>query len=229
MTFKQIRDQVIFTLGLQDDTTFSESGYVNELIFQAITDILAMTRPNMRVIDMTLQPNTPVHDMSQTVIALNDLSTIDGMFLDRFTREDITVMQKMSPGTWGYAWDEPLLFVSPLVSEPTVIKAYGVFRPQPMVADDDTPSNVNFGGLAPEFHPAIVIYALWKAAEYVEHESSGYGEKWHVQYSGADGNGGELARIRRIMAKRVTAQANNQRSLARNLGVPSNSLSYIGG
>jgi hypothetical protein len=230
MTRKQIFDQIVNTLGLQDDTTFNESDFVNQLIYQAVTDILANCRPNMRVMDLTIQPDTPVHDMSSQVIAISDiaLNTDRGeYFLDRFTREDITEAQQY--GAKGYCYDEPMLWISPIVAEPTVIRAYGVFRPLQMLSDTDSPADVRYGGLADEFHPAIVIYCLWKAAEYVEHESSGYGEKWHLQYMGPDGNSGELGRIRKVMSKRVTAQANNSRSLAKNLGVPSNSLTYIGG
>ena len=38
----------------------------------------------------------------------------------------------------------------------------------------------------------------------MQHEASGNGEKWRIQYEGQDGIGGEIAKIKRILAKRVT-------------------------
>ena len=48
MTSDELADRIKYTLGLQDDTTFSETDYVNDLIFEAITDIVASTRPATR-------------------------------------------------------------------------------------------------------------------------------------------------------------------------------------
>ena len=72
------------------------------------------------------------------------------------------------------------------------------------------------------------MYGLWKGGEYVQHEGSGQGEKWRMQYEGQDGTEGELARIKRIISKRVTPMAAGRRALTRNLAPLSDSGSYIG-
>src|SRR4030095_5868893 len=108
------------------------------------------------------------------------------------------------------------------------VKAYGIFRPAPLVQDTDDPANANFGGLPPEFHPAIINYACWKAAEYTQHEQSAMGEKWRIAYEGKDGTEGDIARIKRILTKRVTPQAARRRDLTGNLGALSESGSYMG-
>ena len=59
-----------------------------------------------------------------------------------------------------------------------------------MTGDTDDLSNPTFGGLAEEFQPAVLNYALWKAGEYVQHEESGGGEKWRIAYEGQDGQAG---------------------------------------
>jgi hypothetical protein len=110
----------------------------------------------------------------------------------------------------------------------SVINAYGVFRPTPLVADTDDTAGASTGGLNPEFHEAIVLYALWKMGEYVQHEGSGQGERWRIQYEGQDGTEGEIARIKRTLAKRVTPQAARRRDLTGNLGELTDSGSYIG-
>ena len=238
MTRKQIADRVAFTLGLQDDTTFSESGYILDLIYEGIQDISARTRPYTRVINLILTANTAVHDMSTQVISLLDLE--DGFgFLDRYSREDITNMQK--GGVWfaapqdgfssmrGFCYEEPLLWISPIPTETATIKAYGVFRPLKMTSDTDTPADPTKGGLADEFHPTIVTYCLWKAGEYMQHEASGNGEKWRIQYEGAQGEAGELAKIKRILTKRATPAGTRRRNMLRSVGSVPDIGYYTGG
>lgn len=226
MTYKQISDRVLQILGMQDDTTAPEIGYVQDLIHEGITDIAARTRAGARVINLTLTANTPVHDMSGAIIALLDLQ--DGsVILDRSTREDI--LFKQAVGHSGYAYEEPLLWISPIPTTTKVIKAYGVFRPQRMTDPGHSPSGTQYGNLAEEFHPAIVTYCLWKAAEYTEHEQSGGGERWRMQYEGQEGTGGEIARIKRILTKRVTPKGTRRRDPTGQVGSLADSLYYLGG
>jgi hypothetical protein len=226
MTYKQLTDRVLHTLGMQEDTTAPEKPYVQDLIFEGICDLSARTRAGVRVINLNLTANVAVHDMSTAIIALLDLEDGSG-FLDRYTREDIVTQQKASYR--GYAYEEPLLWISPVPTQAKVIKAYGVFRPTRMTADDHTPSTPQFGNLADEFHPTVVTYALWKAGEYTEHEQSGGGERWRVQYEGQNGDGGELAKIRRILTKRVTPKGMRRRDPTGQTGALNEASYYLGG
>jgi hypothetical protein len=54
------------------------------------------------------------------------------------------------------------------------------------------------------------------------------GERWRILYEGKDGTEGDIARIKRILAKRVTPQASRRRDLSHNLGSLSLSGDYIG-
>lgn len=217
MTRKQLADRIVYTLGMQDDTTFPESQYVLDLIFEGIVDISARTRVNVRAINLTVTPSTEEHDLSSTVIALLTIKGTDGEDLDRFTREDIGRAQRL--GQRGYAWKEKMLWLSPISSQPVELRAYGVFRPQQMLQDSDSPSHPDYGGLAGEFHPTIVTYCLWKGGEYVQHEASGNGEKWRVQYEGQDGLSGEISKIKRIANKRATVSGPRRRNPLRTVGV----------
>jgi hypothetical protein len=143
-------------------------------------------------------------------------------FLMRLSREDVVAAQ--ASGAPGFAYEEPLLWLSPVSEDATILNAYGVFRPDPLTGDLDDPQMERYGGLAPEFHPAIVNYGLWKAGEYTHHEASALGEKWRLSYEGKDGTEGDIAKIKRILAKRVTPQASRRRDLTGNLG----SLGVIG-
>jgi hypothetical protein len=227
VTNAEIRERVIRALGLQVDTSQPELGLVDGWVYEGIIDMLARTRPNTRVINLVMQPGVAVHDMSQSVISLLDVEDSEG-FLDRFTREDVVSLQKTHGR--GYAYEEPLLWVSPpAAAEPKTIKAYGVLRPGKMTGDSDTPANPAFGGLAPEFHPYIVTYALWKGGEYTEHEGSGLGEKWRVQYEGQEKDKGELGVMKRILLKRVTPKGMRRRDPTHGTDALSESGSYLGG
>jgi len=226
MTYKQLTDRVLQVLGMQEDTTAPEKGHVQDLIYEGITDIVARTRAGTRVINLTLTANTPVHDMSTSIIALYDIED-EGGFLDRLSREDIVSHQRQ--GYRGYAYSEPLLWVSPTPSAQKVIKAYGVFRPQRMTDDAHTPAATQYGGLADEFHPTIVTYALWKGAEFTEHEQSGGGERWRIQYEGQNGEAGEIAKIKAILNKRVTPKGTRRRDPTGQVGALNDSAYYRGG
>jgi hypothetical protein len=226
MNYKQISDRVIAVLGLQDDTDAPELALVQDWVFEGIGDIAARTRAGTRVINLKLTADTPVHDMSNVIISLLDLEDSYG-FLPRLTRQDAVTAQGRLER--GYAYEEPLLWFSPVPTEEMFFKAYGVFRPQRMMLDTDTPATPQFGNLAPEFHPTIVTYALWKGGEYTEHEQSGGGERWRVQYEGQDGRGGEISKIKAILSKRVTPAGARRRYPVGQVGGLSGPLSYLGG
>lgn len=225
MNFGQLQERVVFTLGMQETSSVDEGDLVRQFLNEGVIDILTRTRPYTRCIDLKLYAGVQIHDMTGTIIGLLDLVHPAYGFLPRLSREDAVNAQ--SQGVPGFAYEEPLLWVSPIPDQDLFIDAYGVFRPAPLVADADDPSVENFGGLQVEFHPAIVNYALWKAGEYTHHDLSQLGERWRILYEGKDGTEGDIARIKRILAKRVTPQAARKRDLSHNLGTLSLSGDYI--
>jgi hypothetical protein len=227
MNFGVMIDRVKYTMGMQEIVSHDEIVFIKQYLNEGLLDVIVRTRPYTRVITLTLTANTAIHDMSTDILALVDVQDPTGNFLERMTREDITIAQRN--GVPGFAYEEPLLWVSPVYNSDTQIKAYGIFRPSSLTQDSDDPSSPTFGGLAPEFHPAIINYACWKAGEYTEHEQSQMGEKWRVAYEGRDGTEGDIARIKRILVKRVTPRGYPRRDLTHNLGAVGSSLDYIGG
>ena len=227
MNFRQMIDRVKYTLGMQEVTSHNEIDMVKAYLNEGVLDVIVRTRPYTRVITLTLTANTPVHDMSTDILALLDIEHPSAGFLMRLSREDAVTSQRS--GSPGFAYEEPLLWVSPVPTTDMQIKAYGIFRPSPMSNDGDDCSLVSFGGLAPEFHPAVTNYACWKGAEYTQHEQSAMGEKWRIAYEGKDGTEGDISRIKRILTKRVTPQGYRRRDLTGNIGSLSQSGSYMGG
>jgi hypothetical protein len=227
MNFKQMTDRVKYTLGAEEITGNDEVALIKQFLNDGVINVLTRTRPYTRCIDLVLTPGTKIHDMSSEILALVDIQDSEGIFLQRCSREDITRLQR--EGNSGYAYEEPLFWISPVPSAATTVSAFGIFRPSVMAADADDPANPTFGGLNPEFHEALVVYALWKMGEYVQHEGSGQGEKFRSQYEGQDGTEGQIAWIKRVLAKRVTPQMSRRRDLEGNVGVLSPSGDYLGG
>lgn len=227
MNFKAMTDRVKYTMGMQEITSHDEIAFIKAYINEGILDILVRTRPYTRVVNLNLTANTAVHDMSTDIIALLDIEHPSAGFLMRLSREDVTDAQKN--GEPGFAYEEPLLWISPVSGVDATVKAYGVFRPNPLSNDADDCSNPTYGGLAPEFHVAVINYACWKGGEYTQHESSQMGEKWRIAYEGKDETAGDIARIKRILTKRVTPAAARRRDLTGNLGSLGPVTDYIGG
>jgi len=227
MIFGTMIDRVKYTMGMQEIVSHDETAFIKQYLNEGVLDILVRTRPYTRVITMTLTGGVAIHDMSTDILALLDVQDASGEFLQRLTREDATRAQ--ASGSKGFAYEEPLLWVSPVPDTDTQIKAYGIFRPSPMTNDTDDPANPNYGALAPEFHPAVINYGCWKAAEYTQHEQSAMGEKFRIAYEGKDGTEGDIAKIKRIITKRVTPHGYPRRDMAGNIGSLGYSTDYIGG
>ena len=227
MIFGTMIDRVKYTMGMQEIVSHDESVFVKAYLNEGVVDLLVRTRPYTRVITLTLTGGVAIHDMSTDILALLDIQDANGNFLNRMTREDVTDAQ--ASGAPGFAYEEPLLWVSPVPGVDTQVKAYGIFRPTPMSGITDDCANASYGGLAPEFHTAVINYACWKAGEYTQHDQSAMGEKWRIAYEGKDGTEGDIARIKRIISKRVTPHGYPRRDLTGNLGSLGTSLDYIGG
>lgn len=226
MLFGDMVERVQYTLGASEIDHNDEREIIKDYLNEGVVDVIARTRPYSRVINMTASPGVAVHDLASTVIALVDIELPGHGFLDRYSRQGAVDLQ--AAGAYGYAYEEPLLWLSPIFTKPQIIRAYGCFRPQHMTSDSDDLSNPTYGGLAEEFHPAVINYGLWKTGEYVQHQGSAEGEKWRVMYEGQDSFGGDIAKIKRILNKRVTPAYTRRRNLTRNLGSLTPSGNYMG-
>jgi len=216
---------VVHLLGLSTRTANDETIYAKRFVNDGVVDILSRCRPSNQRLNLGLKAGVVVHTLDPVVIALKDILWTDGTFLQRLSREDAMAAQRS--GGRGFAYTEPLLWVSPIVDTDTYVEAHGTFRPTPMTNDDHAPDDMTYGGLAPEFHYAVVNYALWKTADQVQHAGSSFGERWRLLYEGQDGLSGDVMRIKRIVEKRSTPQGTVRRDLTHNLGSMSDSGDYI--
>ena len=199
MTSKQMHDQVVAWLGLQEITVLDEGQLVDDLIYQGTLDLLSRTRCVVRCIELNVTANEDTYTLDHSILSLVDLENgarrkarrnESSLTMPAFTLIRADILQiKPPPGADG------------------TIQVWAVLRPTKMAADADSPSEEQFGAIPEEWHDAIVTYALWKAGDYSDDASSTVGERYRILYEGQDGRGGRLGQIRAETNKRGTAKA----------------------
>jgi hypothetical protein len=216
VTYKQMHDQVMQWLGLQDIASYDESQLAADLLYQGTLDLLSRTRCVVRCVDLNVSADEGEYTLDHSLLTLVDLE--DGA--RRRLRRD------QQSGVYGFTLIRAdLLRIIPTPTEDGFVQVWGVPRPQQMSGDTDSPGDEEFGAIPDEFHDAIVTYALWKAADYADDQGSAQGDYYRVLYEGQDGRGGRLAQIRILVNKRGTARASRAHV---NLSSVSRSGSYTG-
>ena len=229
MTHKQMRDQVVQWLGLQDITSYDETSIVEQQLYQGTLDLLSRTRCVVRCVELRTVEDEPEYTLDHSILALVDVE--DGRRrrlrrgqgygpAERYGTPDSPI------GVYGFTLvRSDVLLITPTPSEDgQLIQVWAVLRPQPMTEDDDDLGDEEFGAIPPEFHDAVVDYALWKCADYADDQTAQNGEYYRVLYEGQDGRGGRLGQVRTLINKRGTARAARANV---NLRSVSDSGSYI--
>ena len=197
MTHKQMRDQVVQWLGLQEITAYDETALVESLLYQGTIDLLSRTRCTARCVQLRVTANQDTYTLDHQILALVDVE--DGA-RPRARRND-------SNGPSFTLIRSDVLQVKPTPDANGTVQVWAVMRPQQMTQDGDSPGSENFGAIPDEYHDAIVTYALWKASDYADDQTAQEGERYRIIYEGQQGNAGRLAQIRSLINKRGTAKA----------------------
>ena len=215
MIFQDMVAQVQANLGLEDIVYFDEKTYVKSLINRGVIEVLGRTRCTVRCIDMRVKAGISEYTVGNQLLSLVDIE--DGLpkvGRDSAYRPSFTMIRS------------DILRVQPTPSEDGEVQVWGVKRPQPMVADEDSPSFEEFGAIPEEFQDAIVTYGQWQAADYADDATSNQGERFRILFEGEDGRGGRLAQIRMLVNKRGTQRAPRRR--VRGLASVSDASNWIG-
>ena len=194
MTRKEMEDQIVQWLGLQDITDLNERTLVQEQIYLGVLDLLSRTRCVVRCIQIRTLANVSQYTLDHSVLALVDVE--DGSLLRR-RRDD---------SRRGFALiRSDILRVQPTPSEDGELQVWAVKRPQRMTDDDHSPSFEEFGAIPDEFQDAIVLYVMWHMADYSD-DSTQQGERYRILYEGQDSRGGRIAEIKRMVNRRGTSR-----------------------
>ena len=197
MTHKQMRDQVVGWLGLQDITAYDETALVEGLLYQGTLDLLSRTRCTVRCIQLRVTPNEDTYTLDHSILALVDVE--DG------ARPKTRRNDPSGPSFTLIRSD--VLQIKPPPSADGTLQVWAVLRPTQMTQDTDSPGQESFGAIPDEYHDAIVTYALWHASDYADDQTGQQGERYRILYEGQQGNAGRLAQIRALVNKRGTAKA----------------------
>ena len=199
MTKKEMVDRVQAWLGLQNIDDFNELPLVEDELYRGTIDLLARTRCVVRCVHLRTQANVGVYTLDHAILSFVDLE--DGQ--TRKARRDQTGWN----GTFTMIRSDILRLNPAPTEDGGELDVWSVMRPQKMVEDTDSPGMEQFGAIPEEFQDAIELYALWKISDYGDDASSQAGERYRLLYEGADGRGGRLQEVRRLVNKRGTARA----------------------
>jgi len=198
VTKKQMHDQVVQWLGLQEIVSLDEGAIVDQQLYQGTLDLLSRTRCVVRCIDVRLLADTSEYTLDHQVLSLVDVE--DG------ARQRLR--RNQNAGVYGFSLiRSDILRVVPTPSEDGEMQVWAVQRPKQMTVDTDSPSLEQYGAIPDEFHDAIVTYALWKCADYADDSTASNGDYYRTLYEGQDGRGGRLAQIKVMVTKRGTARS----------------------
>lgn len=196
MTNKQMRDQVVAWLGLQDISSFDETGMVADKLYQGTIDLLARTRCVVRCVQLRTRAGQNEYTLDHSILSLIDV--------ENGARRRARRNQDLQPSFTLIRSD--VLMVDPIPDADGQIQVWAVLRPLKMDEDTDSPGDADYGAIPDEFHDAIVTYAMWKMADYADDASAGSGEYYRVLYEGQDGRSGRLAQIRSQVNRRGTSK-----------------------
>jgi len=217
MTKKQMVDQLIAWLGLQQIDDYDETPLVETMIYRGTIDLLSRTRCTARCVHLHVTAGEDTYELDHAIMSLVDVE--DGRW--RRLRRDQSGFTSGAIGTVVYPPGttpvsdmlgftlirSDLLQIKPAPSEDGDIDVWGVLLPQQMVEDDDSPGMDQFGGIPEEYQDAILTYALWQLADYGDNAMSQKGERYRILYEGSDGRSGRISQIKMLVNKRGTARA----------------------
>jgi len=204
MTLKEMRDEVVQTLGLQQIAAYNEAALVTTYLNRGVIDLLSRTRCVVRCVHLKTTAEQDTYRLDHAIMTLVDVE--DGA--QRLRRN-----QSRSYG--GFTLIRSDILRIPTPSEDGEVDIWGVLRPAPMTNDTDDVGAEAFGSIPDEFQDAVILYALWKASDYADDQTGGQGDRYRLQYEGQDTRGGRLREIRLLVNKRGTAKAPRMRGSVR--------------
>jgi hypothetical protein len=165
-----------------------EQGRIDGWVNDAILDILRKTRCYVRADTMTMTANEKDYDLSSLVLVIMEMElTGNYAAFDRVSGDELRRLRRSSVATdtttYKYALEGAnLVMVYPTPSSAVSIDIYYVPRPTALSAPADDPSAPTFGGVPAEFHEGIELYAMWKAADFDDDQTSAQGQRYKEAY-----------------------------------------------
>jgi len=193
VTRKDMVNQLVQGLGLQDILSLDETTFIDPQLYWGTIDLLARTKCTVRCTHLVTTAGVDTYLLPHSIMAIVDFDPP----MPRARRDQTC----LSPSYTLIRSD--LLRVAPVPVDAGPLEIWGVLRPSQMTQDTDSPGDEAHGGIPDEYHDAILTYAFWKLADYVDDGGSGQGQNYRVMYEGQDGRGGRIRQIQSMVNGRA--------------------------
>lgn len=178
------------SLGTSDDQV-DETQLLEELVNEAILDILVRTRIHVRRGTSALLPGASDFDIDDSVLRIWGLRRNSNLLAEQ-PREELDT------NGFAIAGLSRITFGTPSGAN-EMLEFWYTPTPTPMTDDNHDPALQQFGRIPAEHHRTILDYMLWHSADKAGDQGAARGERYRILYEGQDGLGGggsDLGRIR---------------------------------
>jgi hypothetical protein len=187
-----LKSRVSKIIGLDETASGNDDTMLGYELNDAVRDFLLRTHCNVNRSETVLTEDTDDSEIPSSVLAILDLQIAgsdSAIWLPQRTTP--AEIMRMRRSAWGadsgtgryYALNgSNLLMFHPSLVEGDTILMYYVPKPTEMSSGTNDPASDTWGGIPVEYHPALVMYACWKMADYDDDSSSQMGMVYQQQY-----------------------------------------------
>ena len=189
-----LETDVAGVIGLDFDSTAPTNGDGPRLLNwanDAVIDMLKRTHCYVQSATLAMTAGTGDYNLDAGILAIEDIYLTSQGSNYRIRRKPTTELLDLriynvnsSPALYYAVGGSNLLMVYPVPIAADTLTIYYVPRPTALANASDDPSTTSLGGIPSEFHYGLELYMMWKAADFVDDESSQSGESYRRHYLG---------------------------------------------
>lgn len=192
MNLATFRSRISGTVGAAN--TGTEQALIDGWVNEGVVDFLRRTKVHKKLLQMALTAGTSDYTLDTDILSFEKawVDSASSSYQDRLLEpvdyaEIVRMRTVQSPvgiGPLYYSLEGAhllLLHPAPISSDDTLRAVY-VPRPAALSVSSDSPSSTANGGIPEEFHQFIEAYAKWKAADFVDDQSSQQGQTYLQEY-----------------------------------------------
>lgn len=191
MNLSDFRARVSGAVGISNVDSSTEQGLIDDWANEAVVDFLRRTKMFTRTAQLSLTADQYIYTLDTDILSFKNIwvepASGTSYMLDPRSVEDILYMRTLVTPSYApmyYALegtDVLMLHPAPQASTDVLHITY-VPRPTAMSATSDAPSATANGGIPSEYHQVLEAYVKFKAADYVDDESSQHGQRYLQEY-----------------------------------------------
>jgi hypothetical protein len=196
------RTTVSSIIGLDNTPGSAEQLLIDGWVNEAIVQILRRTRLRVAIATLDLTAGAKDYELPPGMMYITQAIDASSRPLERVTVDDINELRRGGPSsgvglTYCYALNGANMFmIYPTPSFVDRLTYYYVPKPVALSQPNDDPATATLGGIPSEYHRAIELYALWRAADYGDDASSQQGDRYQRDFTG------EIGQIRRDLQRK---------------------------